>query len=157
MNTVLSATPNTASVPASRDKRSVVRLLAPLNQLAENSPHFLSKSFGQFHSAGQTYSLPRYVYLGPKGGGDTIRIGVARLKAEELVSSALPEHPTAETDPMTSARTARIFLDMVLPPLQIREPQRTPSPGRYIGRRMDRLDENYRRISQSTIDWLKLM
>ena len=76
MNTVLSAAPKTAGISNSRDKRSVERLLAPLDQLAENSPHFLSKSFGQFQSAGQSYSLPRYVYLGPKGGGDTIRIGI---------------------------------------------------------------------------------
>src|SRR6185295_18926725 len=36
----------------------------------------LSKSLGQFECAGQSYRLPRYVYLGPKGGGDTIRIGI---------------------------------------------------------------------------------
>lgn len=59
-----------------REKRAVARLLAPLETLAENSPHFLSKSLGQFESAGQTYRLPRYVYLGPKGGGETIRIGI---------------------------------------------------------------------------------
>jgi murein peptide amidase A len=76
MNTVLSAVPNTAVISNSRDKRSVERLLDPLDQLAESSAHFLAKSFGQFQSAGQSYSLPRYVYLGPKGGGDIIRIGL---------------------------------------------------------------------------------
>ena len=76
MNTKLSISPNAAVAYGVREKRSVERLLAPLDQLSENSSHFLSKSFGQFHSAGQSYSLPRYVYLGPKGGGDTIRIGV---------------------------------------------------------------------------------
>ena len=76
MNTVISTPPNTAGISNSRDKRSVERLLTPLDQLAESSSHFLSKSFGQFQSAGQSYSLPRYVYLGPKGGGDTIRIGI---------------------------------------------------------------------------------
>jgi len=76
MNSTLSISTNTATDRPPQERRSVERLLAPLDQLAENSPHFLSKSFGQFHSAGQTYSLPRYVYLGPKGGGDTIRIGI---------------------------------------------------------------------------------
>ena len=96
MNTILStvtdysAQPNSSETPSSertsvrkrtsaarpQTKRSVERLLAPLDQIAESSPHFLSKSFGQFQSAGQRYSLPRYVYLGPKGGGDTIRIGI---------------------------------------------------------------------------------
>lgn len=58
------------------EKRSVEQLLAPLDRIAEQSPHFLSKSFGQFESAGRPYSLPRYVYLGPKGGGDVIRLGI---------------------------------------------------------------------------------
>jgi hypothetical protein len=76
MNTVISTTKDAAAIPAPLDKRSVERLLASLDQLAENSPHFLSNSFGQFQSAGQCYRLPRYVYLGPKGGGDTTRIGI---------------------------------------------------------------------------------
>src|SRR6185369_7018446 len=29
-----------------------------------------------FESHGREYNLPRYVFLGPKGGGDTIRIGI---------------------------------------------------------------------------------
>jgi murein peptide amidase A len=56
--------------------RAVSRLLAPLDHFAEQSPHFLSKSLGPLDSAGQSYTVPRYVYLGPKGGGDTIRIGI---------------------------------------------------------------------------------
>lgn len=76
MNTTLSTSVNIGAVHPPQDKRSVERLLAPLDQLAESSPHFLSKSFGQFRSDGRSYSLPRYVYLGPKGGGDAIRIGI---------------------------------------------------------------------------------
>lgn len=66
----------TANDEAQLRQRSVADLLAPLNELAAKSPHFLSRSFGEFHSSGRNYSLPRYVYLGPKGGGDRIRIGV---------------------------------------------------------------------------------
>jgi len=58
------------------ERRSVNRLLAQLEQVAERSPHFVSKSLGQFQVGGETYALPRYVYLGEKGGGDTIRIGI---------------------------------------------------------------------------------
>ena len=61
------------SLPAGR---AVERLLSPLDQFAERSPQFISRSLGQFQSAGRTYSLPRYVYLGPKGGGDVVRIGI---------------------------------------------------------------------------------
>jgi protein MpaA len=59
-----------------QERRSVERLLAPLEALAESSPRFISKSLGHFENDGCTYSLPRFVYLGAKGGGDTIRIGI---------------------------------------------------------------------------------
>lgn len=66
------------------ERRSVERLLAPLEAVAESSPYFISKSLGQFENGGFTYSLPRFVYLGPKGGGDTIRIGIlATLQGDE--------------------------------------------------------------------------
>lgn len=58
------------------EKRPLDRLLAPLDQIAENSEHLLRKPFGRFESGGRAYTLPRYVFLGPKGGGDTIRIGI---------------------------------------------------------------------------------
>ncbi len=58
------------------ERRSVARLLAPLDLIAENSQRLLSKSLRQFENAGRTYSLPRYIYLGVKGGGDAIRVGI---------------------------------------------------------------------------------
>ena len=64
------------TVPEIHERRSVGRLLSALDQFAERSPDFISRSLGEFQSAGRTYSLPRYIYLGPKGGGDVIRIGV---------------------------------------------------------------------------------
>jgi protein MpaA len=75
MNIVTESNSRTAQVP-SPARRSVARLLEPLHDLSENSKHILSKSFGFFESHGQQYTLPRYVFLGPKGGGDTIRIGI---------------------------------------------------------------------------------
>ena len=58
------------------ERRSVDRLLAQLDLLADQSEHLIKRPFGQFQSHGQSYQLPRYVFLGPKGGGDTIRIGI---------------------------------------------------------------------------------
>jgi protein MpaA len=70
------------------EKRSIEKLLLPLNKLADHSRHLLSKSFGNFENDGQTYQLPRYVYLGPKGGGDIIRIGIfATLHGDEPVGA----------------------------------------------------------------------
>jgi murein peptide amidase A len=57
-------------------KRSVADLVGPLDRLAASSPSF-SKSRGRpFKVNGEGYELPRYLFLGPKGGGDTIRIGL---------------------------------------------------------------------------------
>src|SRR5258706_9779730 len=50
--------------------------LAPLNHLARTSPNFLAKSAGHFESEGQGYEIPRYVFVGPKGGDNPIRIGI---------------------------------------------------------------------------------
>jgi len=80
MTTPLNTEPVVAgSTVASRqipERRPLDRLLSQLDQLAENSEHLIKRPFGQFTSHGQNYSLPRYIYLGPQGGGDLIRIGI---------------------------------------------------------------------------------
>jgi hypothetical protein len=50
--------------------------LTPLETVAEHSTHFIGGTLGQFESDGRTYRLPRYIYLGRKGGGDTVRLGI---------------------------------------------------------------------------------
>jgi protein MpaA len=58
------------------ERRAVDRLLAQLDLLAGQSEHLIKRPFGQFQGNGQSYQMPRYVFLGPTGGGDTIRIGI---------------------------------------------------------------------------------
>ena len=83
MNDTLPPPTNAARTPRVA-RRSIARLLAALDELAENSANFLSRSFGEFHSAGRRYEMPRYVYLGPKGGGDILRLGLfATLHGDE--------------------------------------------------------------------------
>ena len=48
-------------------KSALNRILSPLEQIAGNSDNLLSKPFGKFERDGQTYSLPRYIYLGEIG------------------------------------------------------------------------------------------
>jgi hypothetical protein len=72
---VVNSSPGSVAIPFP-EKRAVERLLAPVNQLAGDSSNLISKSLGEFESMGQLYSLPRYIYLGQKGGGDTIRLGI---------------------------------------------------------------------------------
>ena len=57
-------------------RRSIERLLAPLDRLAESSRHLVGKSSAPFTHAGVTYALPRYLFVGPRGGGDTLRLGI---------------------------------------------------------------------------------
>ena len=58
------------------ERRALDRLLSQLDQLAENSEHLFKKNFGQFAGNGESHAMPRYLYFGPKGGGETIRIGI---------------------------------------------------------------------------------
>jgi predicted deacylase len=58
------------------DKRSAKKLLAPFDELAASSPSVVAKPLVEFDSRGRKYTLPRYLFLGPKGGGDIIRIGI---------------------------------------------------------------------------------
>ena len=57
-------------------RRSIAELLAPLDQLAAASSNLVANRGAQFMSGGQSYELPRYVFMGPKGGDDMIRIGI---------------------------------------------------------------------------------
>jgi len=58
------------------ERRPLDRLLAPLENLAVNSDHFFNKTFGRQNYDQGAHTLPRYLYLGPKGGGEVTRIGI---------------------------------------------------------------------------------
>ena len=60
----------------SRGKRSIADLLAPLNRLVQASSSLLAKPAGRFEINGDTYELPRYVFLGPKAGDEPMRVGL---------------------------------------------------------------------------------
>src|SRR5512146_3166674 len=57
-------------------RRSVADALAPLDQLIASSPNLITAKPGAFFRAGGArYEFPRYIFIGPKGGGEPIRIG----------------------------------------------------------------------------------
>ena len=62
--------------PAPPAKRSIADLLAPLDRLALTSASLISKPGGRFEIQGQTYDMPRYVFLGPRAGAEPIRLGL---------------------------------------------------------------------------------
>lgn len=84
MNSITGKAPGSATLSVARfmthsvkqTGRHLDRLTDPLDRLICKSDHLLSKKMGEFTSQGRSYALPRYLYLGPKGGGDIIRLGI---------------------------------------------------------------------------------
>ena len=62
--------------PALSGRRSIADLLAPLERIAAESSNLVADHGAQFKSDGQIYELPRYLFIGPKGGDDMIRVGL---------------------------------------------------------------------------------
>ena len=67
--------PVTAQPPLAR-RRSIADLLAPLDQIAAQSPNLVVNREARFETGGETYTLPRYLFVGPKGGDTPIRVGI---------------------------------------------------------------------------------
>ena len=57
-------------------RRSLADLLAPLEQIAVHSPNLVANHDARFEADGETYELPRYLFVGPKGGDTPIRVGI---------------------------------------------------------------------------------
>jgi hypothetical protein len=56
--------------------RSVSDLIAPLEALAAKSPSVVASHELRFDRDGETYTVPRYIFLGPQGGDVPIRLGI---------------------------------------------------------------------------------
>jgi hypothetical protein len=57
-------------------RRSIADLLAPLEKIAAHSVSLVANHDAHFESGGETYKLPHYLFVGPKGGDTPIRIGI---------------------------------------------------------------------------------
>jgi hypothetical protein len=66
----------TVAKSARNQRRSIAELLAPLEQIATNSPNLVANHDARFEADGQSYVLPRYLFVGPRGGDTPIRIGI---------------------------------------------------------------------------------
>lgn len=133
------------------EKRPVARLLAPLDALAENSTHFLSKSLGKFESDGQTYRLPRYVYLGPRGGGEVIRLGIfATIHGDEPEGAlALSRLVALLESNREIAKGYALFLYPVCNPTGFEDNTRPSRSGKDLNR------EFWKQSAEPEIRWLE--
>jgi hypothetical protein len=74
--TVEIASYETAAKLPSLRRRSIADLLAPLDSIAAHSPNLVVNHDAHFETGGETCELPRYLFVGPKGGDTPIRIGI---------------------------------------------------------------------------------
>jgi murein peptide amidase A len=66
----------TIAKPARNQRRSIADLIAPLEQIAANSPNLVANHEAKFEVNGESYELPRYLFVGPRGGDTPIRVGI---------------------------------------------------------------------------------
>ncbi len=59
-----------------RPHQGMRNLLGGLYDLAEKSDSLVAGSVGEIIVGAETYQIPRFIYMGPTGGGDTIRVGI---------------------------------------------------------------------------------
>jgi len=57
-------------------RRSIADLLAPLEKIAAHSANLVANHEARFDVDGETYELPRYLFVGPRGGDAPIRVGI---------------------------------------------------------------------------------
>src|SRR5450631_2379291 len=74
--TIADAPIKTATQSPRRQRRSIGELLAPLDKIAATSPNLVANYEAHFESNGERYELPRYLFVGPRGGDTPIRIGI---------------------------------------------------------------------------------
>ncbi|MCX6926494.1 MAG: succinylglutamate desuccinylase/aspartoacylase family protein [Verrucomicrobia bacterium] len=68
--------------------RSPEAVTAPFEAIARRSASLINSQPGRFEIAGQNHVLPRYLFLGPAGGAEPLRIGIfAGLHGDEPASS----------------------------------------------------------------------
>ena len=65
-----------APLATRKPRRSIAELLAPLEKIAETSPNLVANHEAKFEANGESYELPRYLFVGPRGGDIPIRLGI---------------------------------------------------------------------------------
>jgi len=118
------------------ERRSIRRLLDPLDHLAANSNRFIGASPGHFSRDGRSYSLPRYLYVGPKSGGDVIRIGIfATIHGDEPEGAlALPRFLHSLEQNPEIAEGYALFIYPVCNPTGFEDNTRHARSGRDLNR-----------------------
>lgn len=69
-------------------RRSLESVTGPLAEIAQHSTSLIACQPGRFEMGGRSYAMPRYLFLGPAGGAEPLRVGIfAGLHGDEPASS----------------------------------------------------------------------
>ncbi len=74
--TVFTQKPLVEQGKASFRGRCTMEILAGLERIARASTGLIANHSARFQSGGSSYELPRYLFVGPKGGEEPLRIGL---------------------------------------------------------------------------------
>lgn len=139
---------NLPQVPAT-GRRAVDRILAPFDEIALSSEHLLRKPLGRDQEGRDV--LPRYLFLGPSGGGDYIRLGIfATIHGDEPEGAlALTRFVSALERQPELAKGYALFIYPVCNPTGFEDGTRHSRSGRDLNR------EFWRGSPEPEVRWLE--
>jgi protein MpaA len=117
-------------------KRSVNEVIAPLVERSRVSESLLFKPMARFEVGGRAYALPRFLFIGPRGGADPIRIGIfAAIHGDEpATASGLAKFVELLDQAPELARDFCLFIYPVCNPTGYEDDTRYSRRGRDLNR-----------------------
>lgn len=125
-----------ASHSAPHERRDLASLLAPTRKLTRTSKQLFYQPLDEFTLHGESYHLSRFLFVGPPGGGDYLRIGIfAGVHGDEIagVEGALQFLHVLHREP-DLARGYEIFVYPVCNPTGVEDNTRWTRSGKDINR-----------------------
>jgi hypothetical protein len=119
-----------------QSRRSLSKILEPLDRLAAGSVHLIANHSARFQSGDESYVLPRYLFVGPKGGDEPLRIGVfAGIHGDEPEGiHALARFLTLLESQPELAAGYRIFAYPICNPTGVEDGTRNSRAGKDLNR-----------------------
>jgi protein MpaA len=127
---------NTVQGPPWKVKRSIPELLAPLIECSRNSASLLHKPMSTFQLDEHDYSVPRFLFIGPRGGAEPIRVGIfAAIHGDEpATASGLVKFVELLDQAPELARDFCLFIYPVCNPTGFEDNTRYSRRGRDLNR-----------------------
>jgi hypothetical protein len=128
--------PVIASVKPASPRRSIPDLLAPLVERSRHSASLLHKPMGPLDIGAERYSIPRFVFVGPRGGAEPIRVGIfAAIHGDEpATASGLVKFVELLDQQPELARDFCLFIYPVCNPTGYEDNTRCSRRGRDLNR-----------------------